>query len=111
MLYEVITLSDLHIQQIEDLNEVKAVEAAMASVVWDFTERVKQSRNEKMSKPVRDCCEYIYSHLYQEITIDKLTELTGLNDSYLMNLFKKQTGMTLMNYVQKQRVEEAMELV
>ncbi|HEY4390855.1 MAG TPA: helix-turn-helix domain-containing protein [Paenibacillus sp.] len=112
-LYEdlALTLSDLHIQQIEDLNEVKAVEAAMASVVWDFTERVKQSRNEKMSKPVRVCCEYIYSHLYQEITIDKLTELTGLNDSYLMNLFKKQTGMTLMNYVQKQRVEEAMELL
>lgn len=105
------TLSDLHIQQIEELNDVKAVEAALVRALLDFTERVEQSQKESMSKPIRICCEYIFNHLYQEITLDKLAELTELNSSYLMNLFKEQTGMTLMNYIQKQRVEEAKKLL
>lgn len=105
------TLSDMHIQQIEELNNVKAVEAALVRALLDFTERVEQSRKERLSKPIRICCEYIFNHLYQEITFDKLAELTGLNSSYLMNLFKEQTGMTLMNYIQKQRVEEAKKLL
>lgn len=105
------TLSDLHIQQIEELNDVKAVEAALVRALLDFTERVEQSRKESMSKPIRICCEYIFNHLYQEITFDKFAELTGLNSNYLMNLFKEQTGMTLMNYIQKQRIEEAKKLL
>ncbi len=105
------TLSDLHIQQIEELNDIKAVEAALVRALLDFTERVEQSRKESMSKPIRICCEYIFNRLYQEITFDKLAELTGLNSNYLMNLFKEQTGMTLMNYIQKQRIEEAKKLL
>ncbi|MCJ8012179.1 helix-turn-helix domain-containing protein [Paenibacillus sp. KQZ6P-2] len=105
------TLSDLHIQQIEELNDVKAVEAAIVHALVDFTERVGQSQNERMSKPTRDCREYIYKHLYEDITVYNLSELTGLNGNYLMQLFKKQTGMTLINYVQKQRVEEAKKLL
>jgi hypothetical protein len=49
------TLSDLHIQQIEELNDVKAVEAALVRALLDFTERVEQSRKESMSKPIRIC--------------------------------------------------------
>ncbi|WP_340004778.1 AraC family transcriptional regulator [Paenibacillus sp. FSL K6-0276] len=105
------TLSDLHIQQIEELNDVKAVEAALVRALMDFTERVEQSRKESMSRPIRICCEYIFNHLFQKITFDKLAELTGLNSNYLMNLFKEQTGMTLMNYIQKQRIEEAKKLL
>ncbi|MEC0093717.1 AraC family transcriptional regulator [Paenibacillus macquariensis] len=105
------TLSDLHIQQIEELNDVKAVEAALLRALLDFTERVEQSQKNRLSKPIRICCEYIFNHLYQEITFDKLAELTGLNSSYLMNIFKEQIGMTMMNYIQKQRVEEAKKLL
>ncbi|WMT40892.1 AraC family transcriptional regulator [Paenibacillus sp. D2_2] len=105
------TLSDLYIQQIEELKDTKTVEAVITRAVFDFTERVEQSQREGVSKPVRICQEFIFNHLYQDITVDELAELTDLNGSYLMHIFKEQTGMTLMNYVQKQRIEEAKKLL
>ncbi|GLX71406.1 helix-turn-helix domain-containing protein [Paenibacillus glycanilyticus] len=104
-------LSDLYIQQIEELHDVQSVEAAMASALLDFAERVGQSRNHALSKPVKVCREYIYAHLYEEITVDQLAELCGLNSGYLMHLFKKETGQTLTGYMQKQRIEEAKKLL
>ncbi|MCY9589863.1 helix-turn-helix domain-containing protein [Paenibacillus chitinolyticus] len=105
------TLSDWHIQQIEELNKVQAVQAVLSRAVMDFTERVAKSKHESMSRPIRICCEYMVNHLYKEITIEKLSELTGVNSNYLMNLFKEQTGMTLMNYLQEQRINEAKKLL
>ncbi|MFD2115121.1 helix-turn-helix transcriptional regulator [Paenibacillus yanchengensis] len=40
-----------------------------------------------------------------------LAELTGLNSNYLITLFKKQMRMTLKNYIQEQRIEEAKKLL
>jgi AraC-like DNA-binding protein len=104
-------LSDLYIQQIEELHDVQTVEAAMAGALLDFAERVGQSRSHVLSKPVRACREYIYTHLYEDITVDKLAELSGLNSSYLMHLFKKETGQTLTGYIKKERIEEAKKLL
>lgn len=104
-------LSDLYIQQIEELHDVQTVEAAMAGALLDFAERVVQSRSHVLSKPVRACREYIYTHLYEDITVDKLAALSGLNSSYLMHLFKKETGQTLTGYIKKERIEEAKKLL
>ncbi|HEY4390861.1 MAG TPA: helix-turn-helix domain-containing protein [Paenibacillus sp.] len=104
-------LSDLYIQRIEEMKDVNKVVAIQARALFDFTERVEQSRRASISKPVRMCQEHIFNHLYQEINVEQLAELTGLNGSYLMHLFKEKTGMTLMNYIQKQRIEEAKKLL
>lgn len=105
------TLSDLHIQHIEELNEVILVEAAAIQAMVDFAERVDQCRKNNVSKPIYVCKEYIYRHLFEDITIQKLSELSGLNPDYLSQLFKKETGLTLMNYIQKERIEEAKKLL
>jgi YesN/AraC family two-component response regulator len=105
------TLCDQYIQQIEELDHVKTIEAAVVHMLFDYTERVEQIQKESVSRPIRLCQEYIFNHLYQELTVDKLSEWSGLNGNYLMNLFKEQTGITLMNYIQKHRVDEAKKLL
>ncbi|NIK69609.1 helix-turn-helix domain-containing protein [Paenibacillus sp. BK720] len=104
-------LSDLYIQQIEELHDIQTVKAAMEGALLDFAERVKHSRNPILSRPVKACREYIYTHLYEEITVDKLAAVSGLNSGYLMHLFKKETGQTIACYVQKERIEEAKKLL
>jgi len=104
-------LSDLYIQQIEEMNDIKTVDALGFRALLDFAERVEQSQKAGISKPVRMCLEHIFNHLYQEITVEQLAELTSLNGSYLMHLFKQQMGVTLANYIQEQRIEEAKKLL
>lgn len=105
------TLSDLHIQHIEELRDAQAVEVAMTDALIDFTERVSLSKKNGVSKPIAACQEYIFSHMYEDIPLQRLSELTGLNRNYLSHLFKKETGMTISYYIQKERVEEAKRLL
>jgi len=105
------TLSDLHIQHIEELKDVQAVEVAMVDAMLDFTERVRQSRKSNVSKPIEACQEYIFNHLYEDIPLTALSKWTGLNGNYLSHLFKKETGVTISHFIQKERVEEAQKLL
>lgn len=105
------TLSDLHIQHIEELSDVKAVESATIAALLDFTERVGTIKKQGISKPVRLCQEYIYNQLYEPLAPAKLAELVQLNIAYLSQLFKKETGLPLASYIQREKIEEAKRLL
>jgi AraC-like DNA-binding protein len=105
------TLCELHIKHIEELNDLAAVEAAVTAAIVDFADRVSQCRNNNVSKSVYTCKEFIYLHLFEEITMQQLSDTTELHPDYLSSLFKKETGLTVMNYIQRERVEEAKKLL
>jgi AraC-like DNA-binding protein len=105
------TLCDLHIQHIEELNEFTMIQAASFGAFVDFADRVDQARKNRSSKPIQACKEFIYLHLFEEIKLEQLSVVSGLNTSYLSQLFKKETGLTLMNYIQWERIEEAKKLL
>lgn len=105
------TLSDLHIQHIEELRDARAVDIALMDAFLDFTERVNFSKMNSTSKPIVACKEYIFTHMYEDIPLQKLSELTRLNRNYLSHLFRKETGMTISQYIQNERVEEAKRLL
>ncbi|WP_258206186.1 helix-turn-helix domain-containing protein [Paenibacillus radicibacter] len=106
-----LSLSDLHIQHIEELRHVQAVEIATRDAILDFVERVSESRKGGVSKPIAQCKEYVFTHIYEPITLHELSEFTNLNESYLSHLFKKETGMTFTHYVQQEKIEEAKKLL
>lgn len=105
------TLCDMHIRRIEELNELTLVQAAVFDAIVDFTGRVSQCRNKNLSKAVAASQEFIYLHLYEELKVHHFAEVSGVNPNYLSQLFKKETGLTLMNYVQRERIEEAKKLL
>ncbi|WP_138752163.1 helix-turn-helix domain-containing protein [Paenibacillus sinopodophylli] len=105
------TLCDLHVQHIEELHELGAIETAVFTAISDFADRVNQCRNSNHSKPIQKSKEYIYNHLFEELTLQLLSEVAGLNPHYLSQLFKKETGLTLMSYIQRERIEEAKKLL
>ncbi len=48
--------------------------------------------------------DYINSHLTADLSVDTLSGLCHLHRSYLMHLFKAQTGVTLLHYVTEKRL-------
>jgi len=105
------SLSDLHIQHIEELSDSGSVEAALNQAFLDFARRVRETRRQSVSRPVHACQEYIFNHLHEDITPVRLAEIAGLHPGYLSHLFKEETGLTLMNYIQRERIEEAKKLL
>ncbi|WP_410512249.1 helix-turn-helix domain-containing protein [Paenibacillus sp. BR2-3] len=105
------TLSDFHIQHIEELKDIPAVDNAQLAALCDFADHVRDNRRARLSRTAALCQNYIFNHLYEELSLDKLAEVAGLNGSYLSQLFKKETGIAVSDYIQRERIEEAKRLM
>ena len=55
--------------------------------------------------------DYINEHYTENITAATLSRLFGYTESYFCRKFKKQTGLTVMNYIQILRIEKARKLL
>ena len=56
-------------------------------------------------------CRYVAGHLQDELRREELAEAAHLNPDYLNRLFKKEMGLTLKEYVIRQKMEEARSLL
>ncbi|WP_042221798.1 helix-turn-helix domain-containing protein [Oceanobacillus manasiensis] len=105
------TLSDLYIQNIEELQTSKDVDQFIEFILGDFADRVKKKKQLSYSRPVNYCLNYIFNHLYDKINLDTLANNSGVHPNYLSSIFKKEVGITLRNYILKAKIEEAKTLM
>lgn len=54
---------------------------------------------------------YIAEHIHQEFSREDIASYVFLNPSYLSRLFKKETGISLTDYILKERMNEAKRLL
>ena len=55
--------------------------------------------------------DYIAKHLYKKFKISQIAEELGVNSSYLSRRFSEQTGKTISQYVLKERLKAAANLL
>ncbi|MNC36171.1 HTH-type transcriptional activator Btr [compost metagenome] len=72
---------------------------------------MRDNRRLKLTRTSALCQNYIFNHLYEDISLSRLAEIAGLNASYLSQLFKKETGLAVSDYIQRERIEEAKRLM
>lgn len=56
-------------------------------------------------------CSYIRAHYPEKLTVEWLAAVVGLSPKYLIRIFKKETGMTLMEYLTRARLDAACNLL
>lgn len=101
-------ISDLYIQRMDVLSTVEEVKELHADMIGFYTrEMAALDKAEVYSKPVTLCIDYIYHHLHEPIRVRDLAMETGLNESYLSTLFKKETGTSVSGYILSKRMEAA----
>ena len=76
-----------------------------------ITGQLSQESGTGEEKSVRQVKDYIRSHLKDEITMEVLSQVTFLNPDYLTRVFKRQTGMSIKEYLIKKRMETARSLL
>ena len=106
------TLSDLYIQQADEADTIKDLQEIDSQMVKEFTLRMHDLHfKQSVSSHVSKCLLYIYEHLYEQITLEKLEKIVELTPSYLSYLFKKETGITVHRFIQEKRLETAKNLL
>ncbi|MGE6590219.1 helix-turn-helix domain-containing protein [Bacillus mycoides] len=105
------TLSDLLIQKLEEIKKSEAISPFLENALLEFSEQVKNGKMQKHLKPINICQNYIFTHLYEDITLSHLAEIVALNPSYLSSLFKKEVGISLGEYIQRAKIDESKSLM
>ena len=76
-------------------------------MIRKYTLLVKEYSLGKYSLIIRKTIAHINHDLTQDLSLKAQANLLSVTPSYLSHLFKKETGMTLSNYVNQQRINHA----
>lgn len=105
------TLSDSYIQHIEELNTLNDLNNLRITMACDFADRVRILKNKNFSSPILACISFIYQNLYSNLSLEDICEYINFNPSYISRLFKKEMGITISEYILKEKIEEAKRLL
>lgn len=104
-------LNDSYIQNIEEINEMKYLTNLNIKILCDFADRVHEVKEKAYSKAIILCKNYIYKNLYENIFLVDISKYVDLSPNYLSALFKDEVGITISEYIQKERIDEAKKLL
>lgn len=102
------SLSDYYIQKLEMADSVNNVYELSQDMYSTFVHAVHQIRHQTpYSQTIQFAMENIRKHIYDEINLDALARELGYNTYYMTKLFKKETGMSMKEYILKEKIENA----
>ena len=97
--------------RIEKSNSPSASKALMDEMFKSYCRLVKKNSLQNYSSPVQKAIVCIDSDLTAELSLRNLAAMQNISASYLSALFKKETGVTLTEYVNEKRIKYAMQLL
>ena len=104
------TLSDLYIQEVDELDTPESINMLHKTMVYDYTEKMDRiNKQNNYSRHILQAINYISDHLSEGISVDDVADALKLNKSYLCSIFKKETGITIGSFIEHKKNELAIE--
>ena len=107
------SMSDLYIQRLELMRDLSNIEKLIQDMILDFAEQV-----ERLNCPTgggtrffKLCATYISDNLFNTIRAEAMAKSLGYTRAYLCTRFKKEAGISLISYIQKEKIAEAKKLL
>lgn len=97
----------LKIDQTASLNKLEQIPG---EITRKYCLLIRNYAHPEASRMTRDVITYIELHLEEELSLSRLAGHFQKNPSVLSNSFRKETGLTLTNFIQQTRIQEAIRL-
>lgn len=105
-------LSDQYIQAVEEADTLAKIKEINQRMLKDYVTRVHRLKlDDGISVSIKRSCDYIQSHLNEEIDIHLLASQMGYTDYYFSSKFKREMGCSVRDYLMNQRVARAKEML
>lgn len=101
------TLSDSFIQTIEKTDDYSLLCDIGEKIPIAFAAKVRETLKCKYSKNIYNCIDIINKHLYEDISLSKISMLINLSPQYISSLFKKEVCVSLSEYILRRKIDEA----
>ncbi len=105
---ESFSMVDGYIMKIEDMNNAVKIDAMMRQAEYQFAQRVSEiHKKQQKNALVEHTKNYIFQNLHSEMVIGEIGKKVGANSSYLSDLFHKVEGITIQQYIIREKVRLA----
>lgn len=102
------SLSDVYCQRMDIMTDPDSIARLLYASAMDFCHRVKEARADTgYSTLVRQCLAYIAVHLHETLRLDDLAVQCGVSTRTLTSRFRQETGTSIAEYIQAERIREA----
>ncbi len=109
---DALLLSDRFIMHAESYDNPEQIMNLQYHMVIDYTSRVNEiKKGEHYDKFMRNVTSYVQQNLASAFSIDQMAHDLFISKSRLSVKFKKETGMTLSEYIRVQKIEKAKRLL
>lgn len=98
-------------KQIENAHTVTQITEMMPEILKAYCNLVKKNSVKGYSPPVKKVIIKIDSDLTADLSLNSMAALCNVSPSYFSALFKKETGVTLTNFVTNRRIRLAKHLL
>ncbi len=109
--FHIDTVSSDFALKIEASQSVDECGELLKYMVKKYCRLVNKHSQKNYSLLIQKVITQIESDIASDLSLNNLAKIFEVNPSYLSTLFKKETGNTLTDYVNKQRIERAKELL
>lgn len=104
--------SDLFLQKLSVCNNVIEMIDIAKRADKKFTEMVRDKKEkQRMGSLTEQCMNYVAGHLYGKFTISDMAQDLSVNRTYLSKYFSQKMGMTIQQYILKERLRTASNLL
>lgn len=104
----------LKIDEAESIEKIQEYETEMplffAQMVKEHNEKNGQNQ-EQRNQLIEQCKKYIFQHMHEKITVKEIADSLYVHPDYLSNLFSRMTGMTIKQYIGKEKIRLSQNLL
>ena len=100
------------VQSVENAADISEINTTFESAALDFTQYVRDQISLKTNNArIRRVVQYINDNYTKKFTLKELASVAEVSEEYLSRLFRKETSITLKEYIQERKVAAACRLL
>lgn len=106
------SIQEEYYSALDSAANIDQVLLAISNQCFDLTYLIHKIKTEHgYSSVVLDCCTYIRANLHEQISVADIAQYVHLSPSYISSKFKQETGLSLLQYIRREKIQEAKALL
>lgn len=87
------------------------MQGLIKELIYMICTLILQIKNKNYRREIVEIMDYIEQHITEKITLNSIANQINMNESYISRLFKSETGMNIIQYINVSKMEKAKELL
>ena len=103
--------SDLFMQELAGCSDISRMGEISQRAMIEFLRMVYDRKTSPAIGYIKQCKDFVTANYHENFSISDVAAAVGLNESYLCRLFKKSEGITLGDYIQREKIDIAKKML